>query len=34
MSFDPRRAFDIEAAGIAIIVLSVAALVVLLFAIW
>jgi len=34
MAFDPRRAFNIEAAGIAIIVLSAAALAVLLFSVW
>jgi hypothetical protein len=34
MAFDPRRAFNIEAAGIATIVLSAAALAVLLFSVW
>jgi len=34
MAFDPRRAFNIEAAGIDTIVLSAAALAVLLFSVW
>jgi hypothetical protein len=34
MAFDPRRAFNIEVAGIATIVLSVAVLAVALFSAW
>jgi hypothetical protein len=34
MPFDPRQVFTIEVAGIATVVLSVAALVFLLFTVW
>jgi hypothetical protein len=34
MAFNPRRVFTIEVAGIATIVLSVAAVVVLLYSVW
>jgi hypothetical protein len=34
MPFNPRRAFNIEVAGIAAIVLSMAVLAILLFSVW
>jgi hypothetical protein len=34
MAFNPRRHFNIELVGIATIVLSVAALIILLFSVW
>jgi hypothetical protein len=34
MAFDPRRAFNIEVAGIATLILSVAVLAFVLFSVW